>query len=149
MENIKSILKYGASKIILGLLIGLGFGLSFLALYYYVSLHMQAQLLEMFKENESKINSVELLAHEDQKIDDALVVIGSLMNNSEKVIDSVTLEAEFYENGIFVDECTEYVSGLIKPSALENFKLSCGNCSSSYIAPVYDSYTLKVTSVSN
>jgi hypothetical protein len=71
------------------------------------------------------------------------------MNNSENVIDSVTLEAEFYQNGIFVDECTEYISGVIKSGALENFKLSCGSCSSNYIAPVYDSYTLKVTSISN
>ncbi len=148
MENFKSIIKLGGAKILSGFLLGLGFSLSFLSIYYYMTNQIQDEMLEKYKGEDEKNISVELILHEDKRIEDKLTIIGSLKNISTETVDSITLEAEFFENEQFVDECTEYISGKIHPGEIENFKVSCGGCGD-YQAPTYDNYTLRVTSVSN
>ena len=148
MENFKYVIKSGISKILSGFLLGLGFSLSFLGIYYYMNNQIQEEMMGRYKGEEEKITSVEFIHHEDKKFEDKLTIIGSLKNSSTETIDSITLEAEFFENEIFVDECTEYISGKIHPGDIENFKVSCGGCGD-YQSPNYDNYTLRVISVSN
>lgn len=148
MESFKSILKAGGVKVLSGFLLGLGFSLSFLVFYYYMTMHFQKEMAENFLKKEDKTTSVEVIAHEDNKLEDKLTIIGTLKNISSETIDSIRLEAEFFENEIFVDECSEYISARIQPGETENFKVSCGGCGD-YQAPIYSKYTLRVTSVSN
>jgi len=77
-----------------------------------------------------------------------VLILGSIINNSEKQASSIQLEAEFTdENGEFVYECTDYISQKLKPSQSENFQISCGCGDNPF--PTYSEFTVRVTSASS
>jgi hypothetical protein len=105
---------------------------------------MQKKMFDRFESDVNTSSSVEIIHHEDRKAEDRLIIIGSLKNISTDIVDDIELEAEFFKDDIFVDECTEYISWKIHPGEIENFKVSCGGCSNNYTATNYDTYTLKI-----
>jgi hypothetical protein len=147
MKKFKSLMKTGAAKILSGALLGLGFSAPFLGIYFYTTNQIQKTMMEQFTGSEEDIKKVEIINHKDKKMEHKLIVLGAVKNNSTGVVKNIKIEVEFFMNGEFVDECTEYIGHKIAPEQVENFKVSCG-CSSNYEAPKYDDYTLRVTSIS-
>lgn len=148
MEIIKNIIKNGFIKIISGALLGIGFGLTFIIISMYAT-HLFSKKLEkspqmMFDET-SNISGIEFIDHKNILDSKKLLIMGSLVNNNKKTIKSITLEAEFFKNGKFVDECTDYTNVNLKTGETENFKVACGGCND-YDPPEYDTYTLVVKS---
>lgn len=139
-------MKNWAAKILTGFLIGLGFSASFLGIYFYVTNQMQEKVMARFTTGTENIKNIEFIKHTDTKLKHKLLIIGSLKNNSAEPVNNIKLEAEFFKDGEFVDECTEYLGNKIGPGQIENFKVACG-CSNDFVAPEYDNYTLRVTSI--
>ncbi len=86
---------------------------------------------------------IEFIEHKDIRDANKLIVVGSLINKNEKNVKSISLEAEFFKIGKFVEECTEYINASLKKGEIENFIVACGGCND-YVPPEYDTYTLTV-----
>jgi uncharacterized protein with ACT and thioredoxin-like domain len=79
----------------------------------------------------------------DQKLGNKINIVGTLANNSDKDIGSISLEAEFFNaKGEFVYERSEYITHTIPAKGTENFQITCG-CSDQ-VFPEYETVTVKV-----
>ncbi len=95
------------------------------------------------REQNRKTTTLEIIDHSDGSTPEKYIVLGTLKNVSKDPVKSVTLEAEFFMDGKFVDECSDSASIYLKVDGEENVKLSCKNCNEE-IYPEHNSYTLKV-----
>lgn len=79
----------------------------------------------------------------DQKLGNKINIVGTLVNNGDKAIGSISLEAEFFNaKGEFVYERSEYITNKIPAKGTENFQITCG-CSDQ-VFPEYETVTVKV-----
>ena len=93
-------------------------------------------------------SQVEIQDYRSRVDGNRVLILGSIINNSEKQVSSIQLEAEFTdENGEFVFECTDYISQKLKPLQVENFQISCG-CGDN-LFPAHSEFTVRVTSASS
>ncbi len=119
----------GFIKIISGALLGIGLGITFIVIAAYATNYFSKKFDDnspLKAEESSDISGIEFIEHKDQQVANKVLVMGSLVNKNKKKIKSIKLEAEFFKNGEFVDECTEYLSTNLKTGETENFKVSCG-----------------------
>ena len=102
-----------------------------------------------YKSNEEDhIKSIEVQSFHDIREGNFVMVTGSIKNTGKVKINSIKLEAEFFnEKGEFVYEETEYVSKSIKPNEVENFAIKCGCTNRTF--PEYKTVTVRVVSASN
>lgn len=76
-----------------------------------------------------------------------VLVLGVMSNKGEKPLNSITLEAEFFdEKGEFVYERSEYISMTLDPGEKENFQIECGCKDKEF--PRYKTVTVRATSAS-
>jgi hypothetical protein len=148
MEKVIELVKIGLKKTISGFMLGIGFGISFFVIATITANYIGEKFEEdppyPFNEG-AKTSGIKILEHKDQRNTEKLIVIGSLINSNESRVKSIMLEAEFFKKGVFVDECTEYITTNLNPGETENFKISCGGCGD-YVVPEYDDYTVAIKS---
>ena len=99
----------------------------------------------MFKDyDESAKLSVDV---KTEKIrDGAFTLLGEVTNNGIYAWQMINLEADLFDKkGQFIEQCTEYVSQILRPGEVANFKLSCKSSSCNTVdVNGYNSYTLKI-----
>lgn len=131
-------IKNGLSKIGNGMLFGIGLGITFGLITYFITESMQKDVF-----GDVSIEQVVISNNHDVKQDNQVYILGSLENKSSKPIRSLSLEVDFYnQKGEFIDQYSEYVRGSIKPMEKRNFKIECG-CEKKP-APNYASYKIHV-----
>lgn len=144
------------SKILDGFFIGLGFmialsivffGLGYIGLKYY-NKEKESHTSEFdypFKQFDESTSGLVIKEHHSVVTDFNVEILGVIGNEGEDNWGSVSLEAELFDkDGKFLHECTEYIRNTMKPSDVENFKISCGGCEKRPI-PEFDHYTIKIT----
>ena len=158
------LIKQFFAKIISGFLLGVGFVAAAGLLGGYAISHMTTSAIEssssittetdddenefdaMFKDyDESAKLAVEV---KTEKIrDGSFTLLGEIRNNGIYAWQMVNLEADlFNKKGQFIEQCTEYVSQILRPGEVVNFKLSCKSSSCNTVdVNGYNSYTLKIS----
>ena len=156
-----SIFKNSVNKILTGVFYGLGFCLVLFLFsiassfyfqqtfstersteYSYVSDYDEDKCRSLSECDEPGLN-FEIVS---EKIDtESLILLGKIKNDGDIKWTSVSLKVELFDqDGNFIDECSEYISGGVAPNITENFKISCGsNCSKANLDD-YHHYKIKI-----
>jgi len=117
-------LKSALQKIGIGLLYGVGIGASFGAITYFMTEQMTASMW-----NDAALENVIVAQHEEVKRDEAVFILGTVENRSAAAVRAVSIQVDLFDqDGKFVDQCSEYLRGALKPAESRNFKVSCGGC---------------------
>lgn len=90
-------------------------------------------------------NLITVEKYADKSKDGKINILGSIINKGTISVDSIKLEAEFFNNeGEFVQEQTTYISKKLEPNESENFQISC-TCKGQLL-PEYTKVTVRVVS---
>ena len=151
------------AKIISGFFIGVGFFIAAALLGGYAVTHMVSTEDET-RELDSGTSTVltyespyreysedaglEVYVTKEKIGDGAFVLLGKLENAGEDTWQMISLQADLFDkNGQFIEQCTEYVSQILRPGDKVNFKVSCRSQKCNTVdVDGYDSYKLKVAS---
>jgi hypothetical protein len=126
-----------AQKIGLGILYGIGFGISAGIIYYFISEKMMASVW-----NDTNIEKVVITKHEEVKRGETVLVLGTLENKGTESLRVLNIQVDLFDkNGKFVEQCSEYLKGSLRAGESRNFKVSCGGCKDK---PVVEHKTYKV-----
>ncbi len=108
-----------------GLLIGIGAGLTAGIIFAIVS---QMMIQQMWDQEADTIERTIISDHREVDRNGITVILGTIKNNSENSLRSLTVKADLYdENGTFVKQCSEYVSNL-HAYKQSNFEIECKRC---------------------
>ena len=111
-------------KIGSGLLYGVGIGLSAGLIMYVISEKMSSSVW-----NDAALEKVVVTKHEEVKRDQALFILGTVENQGTETVRMPNVQVDLFDkNGKFVEQCSEYIKGALKPGESRNFKASCGGC---------------------
>jgi hypothetical protein len=117
--------KQALRRIGIGLLYGIGFGVSFWTLYVPAYLVMERAMYSPYREG--RVEDVAVLSHEKAERGPAIVVLGSLENRGRRSVSGLTVVVDLYDAADrFVEQCREHVSGAIPAGAKRNFQVTCG-----------------------
>jgi len=134
------------STIARGFLLGLGFGIALAGIWYVtwtISMReTRTQIAAMNGEAKYSSKGVVLSEVEEQKHDGLTAIIGTATNKGTVAARSVTIQADLFDHGKFVDQYSTYISGVLAPGASKHFKISCG-CKDTPAAE-HDSYKVRV-----
>ena len=118
------LIKNALNKIGAGLLYGIGIGVSAGLIMYVISDKMWASAW-----NDAALEKVVVSKHEEVKRDQALFILGTVENRGTETVRMPNVEVDLFDkNGKFVEQCSEYIKGGLKPGESRNFKVSCGGC---------------------
>lgn len=131
-----------AQKIGLGLLYGIGFGISAGAIFYFVSERMMAAVW-----HDEDIAKVVITKHEKIKRGDSIFVLGTVENQGTNSVRLLNVQVDLFDkNGKFVEQCTEYIKGSIRAGESVNFKVTCKGCKDKPVVE-HDSYKVRIMSM--
>lgn len=134
-----NLLKEGLRKIGTGLLYGIGIGASVTAITYFMTERMTASVW-----NGAALEKVVVSKHEEVKRDGAVFILGTVENHAADPLRAASIEVDLFDkSGKFVDQCTEYLKGSLKPGEARNFKVSCGGCKERPVV-AHESYKIRV-----
>ena len=132
--------KMAIAKIGTGLLYGIGIGAIAGPIYYYVSVRMMDSAL-----NESGLQKVVIGKHQETKRGNGFVILGSVENQGAESIRMFVVQVDLFDkSGEFVGQCSEYLTGALKPHELRNFQVSCGVSKDDKPAVEHHSYKVHV-----
>ena len=120
MEALKSM----RDKIFIGLIQGIGFGLVFGVLYNYTSNASLEKIIDKAHDN-SKLKNIAIQNLNEVERDGKMHILGSLKNNNQDGQRVLTVQADFYDNNTFVEQCRKNIKGTLKPQEERTFKISC------------------------
>lgn len=149
-------------KLTSGILSGLGIGIG-LAIVAYLTIGLLVG--KMYEETATATNEMytnnspfkkygpesglEIVSHDTRKIANGIAVLAQLKNNGESTWSSISVEVELLDKkGKFVEECSTYVRGSMKPGDSENIRIKCGGCKNNPLPP-YHTYTIKIKDASS
>ena len=137
------------SQIKIGFLRGIGFSIAFIlawAIFYAVMF----SVFEGWISNSEEEGYVEfggetelipkVLSYEVNE--DRATLLGVIENESDYSWERTSVEVEFYQDDIFVRECSEEIQATIKSGNQENFELSCKSCGDKF--PEFDRIEIKI-----
>lgn len=131
------LLKSAAAKIVVGLLYGIGIGISVGAITYVMSERMTASFLDG-----ANLEKVVIAKHEKVNRNGAVFVLGTIENRAPEAVRAISVQVDLFDrDGKFVDQCSEYLRGSLKPGESRNFKVACGGCKE---RPVVEHATYKI-----
>ena len=113
------------NKAIFGFVFGIGLCLA---------LFISSFLFDYFQDSEKpipkKIYSEEvqlvILDQHKSKMDDSLLVLAKVKNDSSDIWTRIEVEAEIFDsNGLFIDECRDFIHDQLNPTESENFEIVC------------------------
>lgn len=99
----------------------------------------------MVEMNKSYKDDIKLSDYESKFQGTQLLITGQLTNKSQKKLGGIQLEAELFNAGKFVYECSKYISEKIAPEQTENYMMTCG-CKNGL--PEHDEIKVKVVEAS-
>jgi hypothetical protein len=130
-------------KIFHGFLYGLGFSVIFGGFYYFITLQITEEAMNLYR---FESDAVEIT--KDRKIErnGKLIILGEATNKDSDEVRGVRVVVDLYLKDEFVKQCSEYISGAIPVEGSRNFEISCGgsNCSTNPIVE-HDSYKIYVS----
>jgi hypothetical protein len=144
-----------------GFLLGLGFSIAVACVYFVVLEanfnHRQtvstdirtpastqpSDTVDFTRPTAATVKDIVLSDVEETRHGGITAIIGSATNNGKVLARGITIEANLFNHGKFVDQYSTYISGGVEPGELKHFKISCG-CKDSPAAP-HDSFKLEVT----
>ena len=138
-------IKTALIKIASGLLIGIGFAVALVAVFYGTERWMKSATAEgeLYKKYKPDSGLV-IKNHRPQPLEQGAAFLGTVENNGKDTWESISIVAELFDkDGQFVDKCSSYESGGIAPGQSRNFKVSCGGCRDS-TGTAYDHYTIAI-----
>jgi hypothetical protein len=103
------------------------------AMYGYSKWHMHEleqrdMFAGMFKEYTADAG-LTIKTHRPQLPQNNSAFLGVISNSGKDTWENVEVLVElFAKDGTFVDKCSSYVDGSIRPAQDRNFKVSCSNC---------------------
>jgi hypothetical protein len=129
-----------------GFLLGVGFCIALAGTYFIVwqvtMNKTQAAMAEIRDPGQVAAKDIAVSNVEELKHDGVTSIIGSVKNSGKTPARGITIQADFFEHGKFVDQYSTYISGNLAPGESKNFKISCG-CKDSPPAE-HDSYKVEV-----
>jgi hypothetical protein len=73
-----------------------------------------------------------------------VVFLGTIVNRGNKPVSGVTIEVDLFDkNNKFVDQCSGYLAGTLKPNEPRSFKVSCGGSKDEPVIN-HDHYKIKL-----
>jgi hypothetical protein len=122
--TVGEMLKSALQKIGVGLLYGIGIGASFGAITVFMTEQMTASMW-----NDAALEKVVVAKHEEVRRDETVFILGTVENRSAEAVRAMSIQIDLFDkDGKFVDQCSEYLRGALKPAESRNFKVSCGGC---------------------
>jgi hypothetical protein len=122
--TVGEMLKSALQKIGVGLLYGIGIGASFGAITVFMTEQMTASMW-----NDAALEKVVVAKHEEVRRDETVFILGTVENRSAEAVRAMSIQIDLFDkDGKFVDQCSEYLRGALKPGESRNFKVSCGAC---------------------
>lgn len=120
MHIIKSIV----AKIFFGLLIGVGFGLVYGTMSNYA---FNSSIEDIFNEahDTSKYKNIAIGNLTEVIRDGKMYIFGSLKNNNPECLSVIAVQADFYDNDVFAEQCRTSIKGSLKSQEERNFKIFC------------------------
>ena len=78
--------------------------------------------------NGSALEKVVISQHEKVIRNQTLLILGTMENKGEDVVRVPQVEVDLFDkDGKFVDQCSEYIKGSLKPGESRNFKILCSD----------------------
>lgn len=134
-----SILKSALLKVGVGLLYGVGIGISAGYVLYVISENMTSSIW-----NDEALDSVVVLEHEEVRRDGAVLFLGTIENRGSEKVRSASVEIDLFdEEGKFVEQCSQYFRGALRAMEQRHFKVSCGGCEDRQVVE-HASYKVRV-----
>lgn len=116
--------KNAAIKIGNGLLYGIGIGITAGLIMYFISEQMTASVW-----NDAALAKVVITKHEEVKRDQTAIFLGTIENSGTETVRMPSIQVDLFdEKGKFVEQCSEYIKGALKPKDSRNFKVTCSGC---------------------
>ena len=132
-------LKGALRKIGAGLLYGIGIGVSVGAIMHFISEKMAASVW-----NDAALEKVTITKHEEVRRNDDVFILGTVENQRAEAVRTLSIQVDLFDkDGKFVDQCSEYLRGALKPAESRNFKVSCGGCKKRPVI-THESYKIRV-----
>lgn len=137
-----SFIKASSIKVANGFLYGVGFMLALVAIgsgsFFYMEKHFEeeAKARDAVWEAERKTRFrefdetalLELSVSRERINSQEFTLLGTIENKGDASWSAVGIKAElFNEAGEFIEECSEYVTKLLRSGETINFKMSCGH----------------------
>jgi hypothetical protein len=118
------IFKTIVTKIFLGFFIGMGFGLALGVVLHY---SYKSGIKDIFDaaHDTSKYKNIAIENLNEVVRDGKMYILGSLKNNNSEALYVVSVQADFYDKNVFVEQCSTNIKGNLKPQEERNFKISC------------------------
>ncbi len=124
------------TKISIGLIQGVGFGLVFYYLTNYNSNRKLTEILNATHDNK-RLEKIDILNLNEVIRDGKMFILGSLKNNNSSGQRVITIQVDFFDkNKVFIEQCKENIKGTLESNEERNFKISC----ESFVE--YDSYNV-------
>jgi hypothetical protein len=111
-------------KILLGLFIGIGFGLASGTLNSY---RFNSSIKDSFNDAHDtfKYRNIAIENLNEVVRDGKMYIMGSLKNNNPEALYVLAVQVDFYDKNIFVEQCSTSIKGSLKSQEKRNFKISC------------------------
>jgi hypothetical protein len=139
-------LRNALATVVRGFLQGVGFsvalGCLFVIIDHWMEHKTKAALIDTDSPSDT-IGQLKISDAEEQKHDGVTAIIGTLTNSGKSPARAITVEAELFQHGKFVDKYSTYISKLA-PGESRHFKIQCG-CKDSQPAE-HDSFKVQVES---
>jgi len=143
-----------SSRVVSGFLTGLGFSIAFVlivsaSIYAYSTyLNSQSDATGIVSMPEWKVfdesAGLTIESHRSVQAEDALDIVGVIANRGADTWESISIEVELFDDeDNYLDECTDYIRGALKPGERENFTVRCGGCEGS-LPGSYERYEIAV-----
>jgi len=132
-----NIIKNMFNKVGAGALYGIGFGITFGAFYYFISEQMIDSVW-----NDDALEQISIKNHEKVNRDENVLILGSVENEGAESVRTLSIQVDLInKEGKFVEQCSTYLKGALKPGEKRNFKVICGDGKNK---PVVEHETYKV-----
>lgn len=102
----------------------MGFGLALGVVLHY---SYKFGIKDIFDEahDTSKYKNIAIKNLNEVVRDEKMYILGSLKNNNSEALYVVSVQADFYDKNVFVEQCSTNIKGSLKPQEERNFKISC------------------------
>jgi hypothetical protein len=117
------LLKLGLKRIGIGLLYGIGFGVSAGLIIEYISQRQVAS----FMDDEPTLDQVVIGEHEEVTRDRRMFILGTLENRASEPVRRAYIKVDLFDkDGRFLEPCPRFPIGNLKPGETMRFKVPCG-----------------------
>lgn len=142
------------SSLLNGLLFGIGLMVVVIAGSHFIVHFFERPLTVVIAENgtgdfqtikadyRQDLTIVSYFSYKERNARSQLNILGKIKNAGGIAWTGIEIQAEFFNNRQYVDECQGHIR-ILQPNEEDNFKITCGECND-YSIPEYDKIVVKV-----